>query len=689
MSSAPRSRRVAAASTAGLVLGGVPYFLVLLNFRADVLRTAVTQQFASNFFDLQATAFLDRRLTVPAGSLGIEGFVIDGQTYMYFPPFPALLRIPVQLLTHELDGRLTLPSMALSWVVLAVMTTKLVWRVRSCLRPDEDVTRTQAVAAAVLLAMATGGTVLTFDAALPWVYHEVYLWATALAMGCAYWLLRVALDPTRQAILWLGGFTLATALTRTPGGWAMSGAAIGLGAWILWRERRRHDRADGRRWLARPAAVMAAGLVPLGASIAYNWVKFGHPYLFPLESQVWTQVNAHRREALEVNGGTITGPQFFETSLVNYFRPDGIRFVDYFPWITLPAEPARAYGGAFLDQTYRTGSVPAFMPLLVLLALAAVPTLVRLRATGAVAALRWPALGSVLVGGGVMGYGYLANRYTSDFVPALIVLGTIGLWSVTRWRLPGARVLRPVLVVAMAGLCAFSVAAQVATGSLIAAQTHRGAELTSYLALQERLSGGPGSAVSRLVSRSDELPARGTADDLHVTGDCESLYVNTGDQYEPWNLVEQRDMLVDVTPIFVDYHPGTLRLFEQNGVETRYVSLEFDKDAPQARLVVEDKDGNFYSPWFEVARGKRIHVVAQAVPDIFQTRVRVDGNPDYDLYVPVGEWNKDWYNDLTRLTFMTGHDGGSTDHVRVSNSWGRAPALCERLLRDAGTAATG
>jgi hypothetical protein len=672
------------ATAAGLVLGGIPFFLVLLNFRADMLRTAVAPRFASNFFDLQASAFLDGRLTVPNGSLGIEGFAIDGKTYMYFPPFPALLRIPVQLLTHDLDGRLTLPSMALAWVILAVVTTRLVWLVRDCLRPGEAVGRGEAVAAAILLAMVTGGTVLTFDAALPWVYHEVYLWASALAVGCAYWLLRVALEPSRSAIAWLGGFTLATALTRTPGGWAMSGAAMALAAWMLLRQ----GRVRSVRPLLRPFAVLSAGVVPLGASVVYNWLKFGHPYLFPLQSQVWTQVNAHRREALEANGGTITGPQFFETSLVNYFRPDGIRFVDYFPWITLPAEPAHAYGGAFLDQTYRTGSVTAFIPLLLLLSVAALPVLLSPRATGPVAALRWPALGSVLVGGGVMGYGYLANRYTSDFVPALVVLGTIGLWSITGWRLPRAAVvLRPVLLLAMAALCVFSIVAQVATGTLLAAQTHRGDELTSYLSLQERLSGGPGSSVSRLVARSDSLPGTGMADDLHVTGDCEALYVHTGDQYEPWNLVEQRDMVVDVVPTFVHYRPGLLRVLRQDGVERRYVSLEFDKDAPQARLVVEDKDGNFYTPWFEVARGRAIRVVAQAQPAIFQTRIRVDDNPDLELYVPVGEWNDDWYNELTRLTFVTGQDGNGSDHVRVTDSWGRPPALCERLLRDAGTAA--
>ena len=110
--------------------------------------------------------------------------------------------------------------------------------------------------------------------------------------------------------------------------------------------------------------VLAAGLIPLAIGVAINWAKFRHPFLFPLESQVWTDLNVHRRRALEANGGGLTGPQFFASSFVNYFRPDGIRMVPVFPFVTLPAEPAGSVGGAFLDQTYRTGSVPAFMPLL-------------------------------------------------------------------------------------------------------------------------------------------------------------------------------------------------------------------------------------------------------------------------------------------------------------------------------------
>jgi hypothetical protein len=692
-----RSRRVTTATVAGLVVGAIPYFLVLLNFRTDPLRTAVQQRFASNFFDLQASAFLEGRLDVQPGVLGIEGFIVDGKTYMYFPPFPALLRVPVQLLTHSLDGRLTVPSMALAWVVLAVFAARLLWLVRDCIRPESPVSRVDAIGAAVVLAMVTGGTVLTFDAALPWVYHEVYLWATALAVGSAYWLLRTALEPSPRTIALLGSFILATALTRTPGGWAMSAAAIGLGTWIALRGRRPRrgtgrgtgrgtDRRGGGSRRVGPATgglVALAGAVPLAASIAYNAVKFGHPYLFPLESQVWTAVNAHRREALRVNGGTITGPQFLETSLVNYFRPDGIRFVDYFPWITLPAEPARSYGGAFLDQTYRTGSVTAFMPLLVLLAVAALPTLLNPRARGAVAALRWPALGALATGGGVMGYGYLANRYTSDFVPALVVLGTVGWVTLSGWLVRLPRPSRPLALVPMALLTAFSIAAQVATGSLLAAQTHRGPELVSYLDLQHRVSGGRGGTTADLLSRSEDLPDGGGADDLHVVGDCESLYLNTGDRYEPWTLVEQRDMQVDVLPVFERYRAGIVRLIDQQGAEARHVSLEFDHALPEARLVVEDPDGNFYSPWFEVERGRNIRITTHTEPQRSLTRIRVGRTARYDLHVPINEWNTDWYNEPSRLVFVRDHYGGATDHAIVTNNWGPAPSLCRRLASDA------
>jgi hypothetical protein len=201
-------RRIVWSTSVGLAVGAVAYFLILLDFGTYLGRTAVRTRFASNFFDLQADAFLHGRLWVPDGSLSIEGFVERGHTYMYFPPFPALVRIPIMWVTHDFDGRLTLVFMALAWVLFATMTVKLLWLVRGIVNGDRPVSRYEAVAMALFVALATGGTVVTFDASLPWVYHEVYLWAVGLVIGTMYWLVRCVLEPTGQSFRWLGAFAI-------------------------------------------------------------------------------------------------------------------------------------------------------------------------------------------------------------------------------------------------------------------------------------------------------------------------------------------------------------------------------------------------------------------------------------------------------------------------------------------------
>ena len=112
------------------------------------------------------------------------------------------------------------------------------------------------------------------------------------------------------------------------------------------------------RWL------VAGGAVSIAVGAGINWAKFRHPYLFPLQDQVWSQLNAHRKVVLALNGGHLDGLRFLWTTLVAYFRPDGLRLVPWFPFVTPPAHPPTPVGGVVLDESFRTGSIPAFMPLL-------------------------------------------------------------------------------------------------------------------------------------------------------------------------------------------------------------------------------------------------------------------------------------------------------------------------------------
>ena len=671
---APAGRTARLATGVGLVAGALPFLAVLLS-GTDLLRTAHRARYGSNFFDVQARALMDGHLWVPDGSLGIEGFEVGGRTYMYFPPFPALLRIPVFLVTDEFDGRLSLLSMALAFGVFCLVAVRLLWLVRWCLRGEEPLGRAEAVAVAGFLAAATGGTVLTFDAALPWVYHEVYLWSCALVLTCAYLLVRVVLDPSPARAGRLAAVLAATVLTRTTGGWAMCLVALVAGCW-LWSSRRDAARRRTGPWLAGLAVTA------LGIGVAVNMVKFGHPYLFPLEDQVWTDLNARRREALEVNGGTITGPQFFLSSLQAYFRPDGIRFVDHLPFVTLPAEPAEAVGGAFVDQSYRTGSVTSFMTLLLVLSAASLPVVLGRGRRTHVAALRLPLLGAVLVTGGVMAYGYLTYRYTSEFVPALVLGGAIGLVGLSRTlRGPGAvrRAARGGLAAVVVVGAVVASLSQVATGSQALAQTWRGDRLVDFLALQHRLGGGPDGPVGRLVSHSPDLPVGGAADDLHVRGDCEALYVHTGDRYEPWVLVEERDVVVTVHAAESGQLPGTARLYDLAGVNQRYVGLENYQGL--ARLVVDDPLQDFFGPWFELPSGDSVEVRAHARSDTGQFEFSAAGTV---LQAPVAEWTPDWSSaHPVLLTHTVGRDRTLDDlGLRLDVRPGPRPALCEALLED-------
>lgn len=671
----PESRsRTRTATGWGIAAGAAVFFLVLFDFGTNVERTAVAIGYGSNFYDLQAQAFLHGHLYLPDGSLGIEGFVVGGHTYMYFPPFPALLRIPLMLVTHEFDGRLSLVSMGVAWIVFAIMATKLFWLVRECARPDAPLGRAEAVVCAFVLATITGGTTLVFDASLPWVYHEAYLWAVALAAGALYWLVRVGIDPTAKAIWWLGGFNLALIMTRATGGFAL--CAVSLVVAVRALTGRPHPDRRRAGW-----AIGAAALVPLATSVAYNVIKFHHPYLFPLQDQVWTAVNPRRREALHHNGGTITGPQFLLTGIVNYLRPDGIRFTSWFPWITLPAHPAPAYGGAFLDQSYRTGSAPAFMPLLTLLTVWSLVRTYFVR-SGAVAkrALRLPLLGALLIPFGVLDYGYLAHRYTSEFVPLLVLGAAIGCADLAprlgalrlRWLVPS--------MVIIAALALSGIAANAATGFTAAAQTYGGDPLRRYVSLQEETSGFGGLPP---VVQSTTLPTRAPTDELRIVGNCNGLYLSTGDAYQPWVTVENRPVRLRVIIRAKSLRRGQLLILTISGLTPTTVYLQVD---PRGRLRFVTVTGarSQFGSWLTVTRGEEYSLIVTTRTDfqLFQVSALPGG--------PVAAVSAAQFDDHgdTHLGFVRANVPGAAAQrrvgVQVEPGVTAPPDLCARIAHDAG-----
>ena len=334
---------------------------------------------------------------------------------MYFPPLPALLRVPVLLLTDRFDGRLSATMMLLAWLLLAAATATLLWNTRLFIRGFAAVSKLESWVAATFLAAVTGGSVIIFLAALPWVYHEAYLWATACAVATLAGLVVFARRPT---------IAVAVSTRHLCHRHDPLTHHVGLGD-RHHRDRGGRDQCGASDATAGALVLVGGGVLAIGVGATVNWMKFRHPYMFPLENQQWTLVSSRRRLALMMNGGTITGPRFFLSSLVNYFRPDGIRFTSYFPFVSLPAEPARGYGRAIVDQAYRTGSVPAFSPMLFVFGIFGFIGAIRVSVVEKVRGLIVPVAGALAAGSGVMLYGYIAHRYTTDFLPGLIICGAV------------------------------------------------------------------------------------------------------------------------------------------------------------------------------------------------------------------------------------------------------------------------
>lgn len=670
-------KRRLVSTTAGLVAGGLTYFLVLLNFQVDLDRTTNAPRIFSGFFDFQARAFLDGRVDIEPGLLGIEGFVHDGLTYMYFPPFPALLRLPILMTTREFDHRLTLLSMAVAWIVLAVVVTKLAWLTLSRVTGSEEISRTSGALVGLFIAAATGGTVLTFDASLPWVYHEVYLWAATGAIGALYWLVRALLHPGGHELRWLCVFALIAIGTRATEGWAVCLVVIGCG---LYLRLRRGDRSGRAGWWG----FLLAGGVPLAASILLNLYKFDAIMMFPLQDQVWTQVNEQRRLALAANGGSLTGPQFFTTSFMAYLRPDGVRFVDYFPWITVPAEPAPAFNGAYVDQTYRTGSATAFMPLLMGLLLFAAVACFRPRTPERLRVFRAPLIAGVLITGGVMGYGYYSTRYTSDFVPALVVGGALGTALLARAIQSRRRAGRIAVVAATSALVAFSLAAQLAVGYYTAAIYHRGDPLVRYVSLQTQLSGG---GLSERVLATDGFPEGGRTDDLAIRGDCETLFLNTGDLYEPWVAVEQRDRVVTITKVG-RLSGGEVRVLDVEGKDPMSLDLVVNADGLYRFRstwgpLVNESEWQFFPTSGELTLGIRNRIEVPLWEITGPPKFGLDTSPGVASF-PSSYFDQDWEAVEGTMTINSDASDWQEVGLGLEAAPGRELQLCREVARRAG-----
>lgn len=662
-----RHRFVRGASVASLV-ASVPFLLVLWDVGLRPLRTALPDGTFADFYDIQARAMMRGHLDVPSGSLAFEAFRLDGRDYLYFPPWPSILRMPVMAVTDALDGRLTALSMAVAWIVIMVLTSMLIWRVRGLLRPGVALGRLELATDCVLIAAVGGGSAIVYVASLPWVYHEAFMWAIAMSLGAAWATVGVLIEPSRRRIVVAGVWALGAVLTRVTVGWTWCLTLVAVGVAFAGLTRWRHPRRVA-------GAVIAAGIVPLSIGIVVNWIKFRHPFLIPLDQQLVAGFSVNRREALAANGGGMTGPQFLPSTAFAYLRPDGIRFTAVFPFVTLPARPPPVIGGTVFDEVYRTGSITTFMPLLVGLSIAGLAATFRTGASHAAAMLRLPVIGAAAGTGGVLLFGYIAHRYTSEFLPGLVVLSVIGLVDLQRradgWNRRGRRGLLAVVTV----LAGFGVVANTATGVAASRSVWRGDRLVAFLDARHTVSDITGHPNDGYVERVPSLSGEAAAEHLRVVGACDAVYLATGNDYEPWIVVDVRPVDIRIDTAATTAPAGLRRLASFEGATRWMLAVEFD-GAGRRRLRVDGGGEPQLGEWGEASNDGTVSVRG----DSDRSRYGIHG-PGLVAAVPFYAWDAEWVSRPVQLdTSGALRTDGDADVVTVVS--GDPSAFCTRLVAE-------
>ncbi|MGH9120195.1 MAG: hypothetical protein ACRD0A_20705, partial [Acidimicrobiales bacterium] len=139
--------------------------------------------FTADFYEVQARALSRGRLAVPAEVVGIEGYLVDGETHLYYGLVPALSRLPVAAFTDALDGRLVVLSQLFGVAVASLASARLLWRGGDAMGASVSLSLSLSPWIAGAFPFAVGAaSPLLWLAARPLVYHEAELWGAALAL---------------------------------------------------------------------------------------------------------------------------------------------------------------------------------------------------------------------------------------------------------------------------------------------------------------------------------------------------------------------------------------------------------------------------------------------------------------------------------------------------------------------------
>jgi hypothetical protein len=227
-------------------------------------RQIFVKEWLGEAYDSQADHFLRGDVGVDVGAISSEAMIVNGKVRMYFGPFPAFLRIPLNFVYPEGRGKWSRLSGFLAGTIALFAFAGLV--TSPLLKSSLSVPARRLLGSALVVGFVLGSPILFLVGNLS-IYNEGIVWGLAWSLAALYFAFQSREDEGSSLTRSFFGFSLCSA------GALLSRVTFGLPfiimAPFLAVRVRREDRL----------ANLAALFVPLAVGLLFylllNYAKFG------------------------------------------------------------------------------------------------------------------------------------------------------------------------------------------------------------------------------------------------------------------------------------------------------------------------------------------------------------------------------------------------------------------------------
>jgi hypothetical protein len=383
------------------------------------------------FFDYQARSLLEGHLDVPLQAIGGEAFIYGGKYYGYFGPTAALLRIPFAVfdLAFGQLSRVLMLCYFMGSVTAAYLILRTAFRLCGC--PASAPSRP---ATAYFLLNAGIGSTLFFLCGRAFMFHETILCGVVFALFSGWCALRYFEAPETR--WWIGAVAcaLASVQARPPIGlfaFTFLGAiycAVFLRDWF----QRRRDK------MARPSVRKLVALVTICGLGVFSFNGMSYLKFKTFEGAPLRYSQPYGPERL----AHIDGKSFHRANIpwgfYCYVLHPNCRFEPHFPYLFIGSDrPGWDFPNAKIDLPDYMLACPYAMPgLFALATIGCALAFWRAPESRLLIAAAWLAVLPMALA--LFAAIAIAQRYTGDFCPFLIIAAAFGAVGVERcspvWR---------------------------------------------------------------------------------------------------------------------------------------------------------------------------------------------------------------------------------------------------------------